>query len=490
MRLADLVDLEVQLARDAKDEPSARARDEALGPHLLQDLAPTTEEAWTRIRAKDPAFRRALLERWVRALRERDDTLPGQRVERGQRLVGIVLTVLAILLGSGTMQTVLGIDRPVNVTHFVGVFVFLQIALVLLLLLVFLRSSHGGWFVGLVRSMSRMKWVDRFVPTHARRDLERIGSGLETHGKLYAALERWSLFAITQRFASLFLLSGLATFVVHVTFTHLTFGWATTLDLSPEQVHDVVGVLAWPWAAWLPHAVPDLPLIEASRNTLERAPGTEGWWTFLTCALVVWGLAPRLLLWTYGHRKVRGERNRLDHSQRALQRLYDRLLGGTGWEGHPEAAHPHGANASRSAPTPSTQAALAVGIDWRQAMQADDELRRLVNDTLSVALAPAVLVAGTSDLTQDTRTLERLAASSPEILVLLAEGADAPTKDLLNFLVGAREQIGPRVPIVVLLLDRTRDGTWRTPDDEDLEAWRHFLETGDDPHRRVERIAP
>src|SRR5215831_19984523 len=92
----------------------------------------------------DPADRRRTLRDWIRELRREDkgDAAAGGRGSAGERIVlayhalGWLLTVLGLFAGAGSAAAVLAYDghHPVNVVHFLAVFVALQILLVTLFL--------------------------------------------------------------------------------------------------------------------------------------------------------------------------------------------------------------------------------------------------------------------------------------------------------------------------------------------------------------------
>ena len=93
-----------------------------------------------------------------------------------------------------------------------------------------------------------------------------------------------------------------------VVFSDVAFAWSTTLvDLDAARFHALVTALARPWAWLWRDAVPSLALVEATRSRLEGAyvqhagggravdPAlVGGWWRYLLAA-IAYGLLPRAL---------------------------------------------------------------------------------------------------------------------------------------------------------------------------------------------------
>src|SRR3954464_15158658 len=139
MTLADLIDLEVQLARDREsDRADLAARDKEL---LAGACAARS--------------RPALLERWVEALRawEPGQPHPGRAVETALRSLRALLVLLGLVLGWGAATAILRYAgaEPVNVWDFLLAFVGLQLVLFVLLLSSFFLppAALGAPFFGL-----------------------------------------------------------------------------------------------------------------------------------------------------------------------------------------------------------------------------------------------------------------------------------------------------------------------------------------------------
>jgi len=106
-----------------------------------------------------------------------------------------------------------------------------------------------------------------------------------------------------QQMSLLFALGMLLAFLLYLLVTDLAFGWSSTLDLAAGTIHHLAGLLAWPWQALWPAAVPSMELVEQT-HYFRAAPLTAAdpallgqWWRFLLMCLLCYLLLPRLVSW-------------------------------------------------------------------------------------------------------------------------------------------------------------------------------------------------
>lgn len=518
MNLADVVDLEVQFQRDAalvREGKGARLleRDRAIGAAVLPalDLAPS--EARDRI-DRDPALRRDLALRWIAELREAGTDLPGRRVLAGYRVTGFLLAVLGALAGAGAASAALAYDgrSPVNVFSFLGLFVVLQVALLLLMgaLLAFGRATRGPGFAGalarLVRAVSRMRWIDRLMPGKSSASLARLGS-LKSATAIYGTAEKWLLFAIVQRFAVAFNAGALLVAFLLVTFTDLAFGWSTTLRMDAQSLRSWLSAVAAPWGGESTGLLPSLETIRQSQwvrlhgegfvggRNLEEAVGwARDWWPFLLLSLAVWGLLPRIVALALGEYLWRRGLKRLAFDHAPLQRLWERLLPPrSSWEGPdpasvgaPPPAPPAKASRTSSpgpAPVADDRPRLVL---WGSLAERDQRLVELVAGRAGREPAGAHKAGGAS-VRQDARVLKALRGDRvPRIFVVFEAGVQ-PSKEILHFLRQAREAAGARVPIEVLLV-RDRGAGFDDSDRDEWNQWDRILQAEGDPRLLLGRV--
>ncbi|RMH04915.1 MAG: DUF2868 domain-containing protein [Planctomycetota bacterium] len=515
-RLAELADLEVVLARREAGE-ALEAPPEEAGRALLAREGLEPDEALARL-PRDPALRRALAAELLGRLRAAGAALPGERVAAGHRAAGWVLAVVGLLLGSAAARAALAFHgaEPINVWAFLGGLVLLQV----LLLVVLLVALAGGLARGLpllgaaqraARALGRLPWLDRLArhtPERARAAfaaLDRAGHRAAGRQSLYRGAERWLLLGLTQRFGVFFNLGAAGTFLALVLFTDLAFAWSTTpAEIDGGHLEALVRALALPWAWLLPGTVPGREAIEATRwSRLEHAfaggdvdaaaAHAAAWWSFLFLALLVWGLLPRLLAWALAAWRLRRELAAARLDDAATLELLESALPApaAGWH-HPDPAAVAG---ERLAPT--------AGVDVNQdepSAAAGEEVAVVLwggwsieADRLADALAAhrgwrpaAVHKAGGPDEAATRAVLERLGPAAP--LALLAEGGEPPDKRLGRFLAGARERLGERALVSVVLVELDGAGGLRPAAAEDVDLWRAALARRHDPYLRVEAL--
>jgi hypothetical protein len=498
MTLANLIDLEAQLARDRDADPGAlAARDRA----LLGGSASGGER------------RDALLARWLEALRAQDPSAlrPGRAVAGALAALRAVLVVAGLVLGWGAGTAIMsyGGEHPVNVWDFLLAFVGVQLVLLALLGASFFLplAALGTPAAGLVRGA-----LGGVYPRLAARVLggdparaaewRALWHRTRSRRSLYQAVEPWVLLTLTQALGVAFNLGVLAAVLRLVVFTDVAFGWSTTLvELDPRRFHALAGALAWPWRALWPDAVPSEALVEATRySRLDAAYALSGagrsarpelvgeWWRFLVAALVCYGLAPRVLLLAGARLRVARLLGSLPLDDAEVGRVVARLsaphvaLGGDG----AEATGPL-APAAATAPlalAPGTPCALVL---WRDA-PGGPALEAAVSRALGRPDVRTRTAGGRDHEDADTGWAALAAGADP---VVVAEAFEAPDRGVRRFLEGLRRAVGPRRLVLVLLVGAA-DGAPRPPRDEDVRIWRDGLAPLADPFLAVEplRVSP
>ena len=290
-----MVDFEVLLGRDAElaaREGSAALliRDRALGSQLPDGSPHRRLRSWLKLRRSSAA------------------ELPGDQASGLLTLVGWALLLFGVVAGAGCGTALLAYDgrSPINVLawllYVAGVPFALAVVLGIGLLIPQRWLSRAGPAQALLGSL--LHPLLRRLPESVRWSYGVLGRGSRN-----SSLERWLLVGLTQVFTLGFLLAALATLVVKVMVTDLTFSWSTTLELSDPQVTQLVRIVAQPWVDIFPGAVPDAEAVAQSnfqryinrfRDHPNRAPVDlrvgAMWWKLCAVAVVVYGVIPRILL--------------------------------------------------------------------------------------------------------------------------------------------------------------------------------------------------
>jgi hypothetical protein len=500
LELADVVDLEWLLANpDGIGDDVVRA---AL-PAATAAAARGGDPADARARLdRDPRLRRELCAAVLAAARVPGADLPGRAIARALGWAGVLLAAAGLLLGGSTAFGVLAYDghTPVNVLHFVLVFVALQIVLLVLMVWFVLRARGGGGPALPHRLAASL--VERLLGARGRAAADALRHVSSRHA-LYADVERWTLFALVQRFGVAFNVAALAVLLLLVTGTDLTFSWSTTLSVDGRTAHAVVRAIALPWA-WWPEAVPSLATVEASQWV--RMPGgfvrpttpeatlqhAATWWRFLAAGLVTYGLLPRtlaLLLGTWRARRAVHAAG-LDHA--GFHALYERLLPRTAAFAGPDPASVRGAApAAGTGPAtphaPRQPGARAVLLCWGSAARAAEPLRTALAARSGLAI-DAPLAVGGAVLADDERALQQLAARPPQRALVVFAPGQQPTADTLAFLRGVRARLGAGKPIVAVLGGAGSDGALRDAEPDEHTIWKRSLGTLGDAHLWLEGL--
>jgi hypothetical protein len=492
MTLANLIDLEAQLARDRDADPGAlAARDRAL-------LAGSPVEV---------ARPGALLERWLDALRARDPAalFPGRAVARSLAGVRAALAVAGLALGWGAATALMtyGGGHPVNVWDFLLAFVGVQLALLALLLALFVvpLAAAGAPFVGLLRSglgWAYARLARRLVDPAREAEWRALWHRLRSRRSLYHAVEPWLLLSLTQGFAVAFNLGALAAVLRLVVFTDVAFGWGTTLvDLDAGAFHALARGLAWPWRALWPDAVPSRALVEATRySRLEgaylvagagrsaRPELVGGWWPFLVAALLAYGLVPRALLLVLSRAREARLLATLPHDDAEARRVAARLA-----QPHVETRAPlaeaapasgRRSGARADGPRPGTPAALVL---WRDA-PGGAALESAASRALGRPVASVHAAGGHGH--EEAGIDWAAAAGGADPVVVVAEAFEPPDRGVRRLLRELRGALGPRRTLLVLLVG-AEPGP-RPPRPEDVRVWRDALEALEDPFVGVEPL--
>jgi hypothetical protein len=489
--LADLIDLEAQLARD-REAPSGalERRDRA----LLKD---------------EPARlpRGDLLHRWLAALREHEPGLlfPGRTVSRTLSGVRVALAAIGLVLGWGAAAALLRYtgEHPVNVWDVLLALVGVQLLLLLSLVAAFLfpLATLGAPLLGVFREAIAAVYA-RLAGRAARparaEEWRALWHRLRSRRSLYHHVEPWLLLGATQAFGVAFNVGALLGCLRLVVFSDIAFAWSTTLvDLDAARFHALVAALARPWAWLWPDAVPSLALVDATRySRLESAylghggagraadPAlVGGWWRYLLAAVATYGLLPRTVALALARLRAARLLARLPLDDAEVSRVLSRLA-----EPHVEAGALAPEPATAAAPPPlATAAAPQSGercavVLWRDVPARPDVqaaiARHVRRDIASVHAAGGRDDAGAS---------WGAAVDGAEPVVVVAEAFEAPDRAALRLVRELRGALGPRRHLLVLVVD-VGDGRVGPAAEASVRTWREGLARLEDPYLAVESL--
>ena len=542
----DLIDLHAFLQADEETlrqggEAALVKRDRIM---YLTKIAPRQGEG-----QEMPA--RLLVRRWLdlrRLQRSGHDRggepLPGQLWSELAGLGRWLALLIGLATGTGLAGSLLFYSgvTPINVSAYFGLFVLLQLGLLVLLLLLGLGRRWGRRPMAsslLYRSLARLallaaeglhRRLHRRLGSRTRLDLAALAGSVRATGER-AALLAWPAFALAQVVGVGFNLGVLAATLSRVIFADIAFAWQSTLNLAPETVAYLVRWLALPWAWFVGQAYPDLAQIRGSQMVLKEGVGhlasadLAAWWPFLCWAVFVYGLLPRLALAWWGWRQQRRELDRLHFAgleyRPLLQRLLvprvetDGLVGAERPMVSPSTSDEKGATSPPAAdapvagdPTPTSgqdrvtpaTAMVASPLAGRWLVLIPDELYDdLLQEDLAAVLLPWTLGASMDRLRigvpgeNGTEWLARIAQAAKEGqlagVLLLQEAWQPPLKEHAGLLAEARRAAGSQPPILVALIGKPRAGGLLTPVSTDhLHIWQRSIQALGDAGCRAEAL--
>lgn len=479
--LADLIDLnEVLDADPATDLEQRRQRDRSIGRKLQSDR----DKPVSQIRA------------WLHAVDTPAARSGGVRGVRLYHALCLALLVAGLLTGWGLASAVLFYEgrQPINIVNAVAVLVLPQILLLFAWLLAALPLPLFRHFGSTLGFLHPGRLAGHLAGVFSNR--ENAGLAIFWNPDNVAVLApaaRWLLSFWSQLFACSYNIGILVSAFYLVSFSDLAFVWSTTLTVSDASFHQLVTVLATPWSAWFPEAVPGAELIANSRyyrldesspaDIPLRAVELGQWWPFLIAAVTCYGLLPRVLTlafsWYRFHHHLRRALCNLPGAPELLARMNSPLVLTTATQ--PEHALPMpGGGAASSAV--GHYAIRCPVIAWSGACAGVEAVDALLA-AMGIEALELLRAGGRQTPEQDRELVDALCRRKPEGVCILVKAWEPPMLDFLDFTRGMRRQCGGRKPLIVILCGAA-DGVRVA----DRDTWQLTLGQLADPDLHVETI--
>ncbi len=247
------------------------------------------------------SFSVELLKQWVEAHRHR---LPhpslSEKLSRILSTATLLLLIVSFFLGifSGIALLSYSGSEPVNLIYFLGAVFFLPLLTMAITLLAMLRANRAN---NTLIHLSPAYWMERIFIFFTDKNHE-----IDYNVSISPLITNWIIIRRSQELALAFSLGLFLALLGSIASQDIAFGWSTTLKVTPEAFHHFVSMLALPWSAVLPQAVPSLELIEQSHyfrlggklnsGMIENAALLGEWWKFLLMTTLVYALFLRFVL--------------------------------------------------------------------------------------------------------------------------------------------------------------------------------------------------
>ncbi len=527
--IADLIDLHYffqtdEVLRQKQGESALAKRDRII---YLAKIEPQLGKA-------DDIPPRILVRKWL-AIRRLQ--FSQERGQEGHILPGTVWRELASLCcglfflaglftGAGLAASFLIYSgtAPLNVSSYLGVFVFLQLLFIAGQALFFLyrwtqripmESTVLYVLIGrlLMRGMDGLRRrLQRKITGQQRLDLAALVGGVQQRKEL-AVLLIWPAFILIQLGGIGFNLGVFGATLAKVVFSDIAFGWQSSLHLSASAVARLVQWIALPWSWVLPHASPSLEQIQGSQLVLKEgiAHLTTGalvsWWPFLCAAVVVYGLLPRLALLVLGLVQQQRALDKLHFATLGIRPLLQRMAspridtnGITEIERVATSAPSTERNADSEPAATQVEASIPEGRPWFVLIP--DELYEdcpfpALTDSLSSRTGSARITYLRSGVpgASETENLAPLIATASTAklagVLLLQEAWQPPLRETESFLQELRRVAGNTLPLTILLIGRPTAATLFTKvDPGQLQIWRQKMRATGDPCLEVLPLVP
>jgi len=510
---SDIFDLEYFFYRDREiGEPQLHERDRSI--YLDQKKQHGGESVSTSF----------LLLSWLNSNRTSLDqaektSLPGTLVSEALNVLAILLPLSGIILGilSGLAFFTYSGKDPVNVFHFLFLFVFSQLMMLLILLIRQLLKQIGLFhhsFPSLfklytsltARLASKMQARLRSSISGSHRAVYQqvLGLAKTVHYK-YGQLLYWPFFNFSQRTLIGFNAGLLAASLFRITTSDLAFGWQSTIQFSSSALYQGVKMLALPWSWLLPAdiAYPSLAAIEGSRIILKdgiyhlATQDLVAWWPFLILCLLVYGLLVRIILMITGQltQRHRLKTIRLDNADvlSVLRRMQSPLVSTQAKEDVHESPQQkqHHLDSSRQSHTELTDLStpfpliLLIAADISQQSTSEKTISFLEKHGFTIREENVMM----QDYASDQLLLQRIGASKPANntgIFLLMEAWMPPIGETIEFIKNLRSVVHTATPIYVGLIGKPDDDKhFASPRAEDLKIWKQKLDAESDPYLKM-----
>ena len=426
---------------------------------------------------------------WLKEVQKTSVATPDSKVNNVKTAISSVLIIAGILAGVSAALALFYYTgaQPINVINVLAIGVGLQLVLLIIFFLAII--SRSAWLDNILSSFNAGRWAARLAYLMPSLK-DSINTLLDRHqGAIDEQIIKWQTVYWSQQFALAFNIALLACCLYLVTFSDLAFGWSTTLAFDSQVVKKITDVLSLPWKTFMPQAVPQLELIDATRfyrlktitlgnqetGLLNQAQLAGNWWKFLFLCLLVYGFIPRLLTYLYTKFKLTHTIKQSIMGLPGLHLLLDRMNTPTiaTTAETPEFASDLKQTHASGQITALTDRDTYI-LHWGQPAIAISDLSNWLHSATGASVSDVQTVA--SNINDDLSELNALPKiKDREVLAILVKAWEPPTLELTDWLAELRAHYGNPVLIALVPYDITPDSQIKDASQIDSKTWQDFL---------------
>ena len=411
-------------------------------------------------------------------------------------VISSILIIAGLLTGISAALTLFYYTgaQPINVINVLAVGVGLQLVLLLIFFLALI--SRSTWLSNILSSFNAGRWAARlaYLVPSLKSSLNTL---LDSHNDAFdEQIIKWQTVYWSQQFALAFNIALLLCCIYLVTFSDLAFGWSTTLAFDSHVVKKITDALSLPWKTFMPQAVPQLELIDATRfyrlktitlgnqdtGLLNQAQLAGNWWRFLFLCLLVYGFIPRLLTYLYTKLKLNHSIKQSIMGLPGLHLLLDRMNTPAVATSAETPELPNDLNQIHSANQITALSGRNTFImHWGQPAINLNDLTNWLHNATGATVLDVRTVA--SNINEDLIGLNALPKiKGTEVLTILVKAWEPPTLELTDWLAELRVHYGNPVLIALVPYDITPESKVQDASLIDSNTWQDFLRRHDAQH--------
>ena len=446
---------------------------------------------------------------------------PGDAFAAGFRILQTALVGLGLISGFLLTASLLRYDgsQPTNVAGYLSILLGGQIALLILTGLGLVARRAGlirrdsGLVIPIIQlSLSQIiAWVQRKAVEQSSAETRlRLTAFMGALGKKhsqYQSIVLGIISGLVQSFGIWFNLTAIVTTLLLVTISDRAFGWQTSLNLSPDQIHAATQTIALPWSSFYPNGVPTITEIEGSRIFLKDGIRTlanqdlVSWWPFLVCSLFVYGWLPRVVLWGISRFYVNQRLARMAFDSLNCDRLWEGMVtrelrtAGAPVTAHaPETASPRPRRTPRKEvkrPVEDRTALLLIEPEFAKRVDRDPT-EAAVKENIGWEVAKWIrLPDETQSWAEFWEELEPVRNESRfDRIVLIHEAFQPPIREILDWLRQLRATQSSTGKLMIYLVGRPDEpGQRRSVCETNQQVWEKSIAGLQDPNLAVQPLA-